>query len=259
MRLQVRGTITSGQGTLDTAISDLEYASGPNGPVLVSVSGPEGGLATYQLREDRLPARGDQVFYTAGQISGAGHEIIVSESGGTTHVFATGFSHNGILRYTLGTGGDLGGRTVLRGAEIGAAPAVAAATADGELLLADPGQSGFSVYGIGGSGLTGGYTVADTASTHADAIGAAATARIGSTDIVIVGSQSEHGVTAYTIGGTSARAGGSVGPSQGLGIMVPTDIAIATTAGGTYVIVASERAEFGCPEIGPPRLSRMTT
>ena len=240
MELQLRGTIATGQGVLDTGISDLEYVDGPNGPVLISVSGPEGGLATYRLREDRLPHSGDQALHTTGQVSGAGHDLLVTDTGGTVRLYATGFNNDGILRYTLGTGGDLGGRAVLRGADIGAAPAVAAITEGGDLILADPGQAGFSVHGTGGGSLGTGYTVADTAATHADAIAAAASARVGGTDIVIVASQSEYGVTAYTIGANAARAGDSIGPAQGLGIMVPTDIAIATTAQGTYVIVASE-------------------
>ncbi|MEQ8898428.1 MAG: calcium-binding protein [Roseovarius sp.] len=240
MELQLRGTITTGHGALDTGISDLEFIDGPAGPVLISVSGPEGGLATFRLREDQLPLSGDEAFHTTGQISGTGHDLLVTETGGTVQLYATGFNHDGILRYTLGTGGDLGGRAVLRGAEIGAAPAVAAITAGGDLILADPGQAGFAVHGMSGASLGMGYTVADTAATHADAIAAAATARVGGTDIVIVASQSEYGVTAYTIGANAARAGGSVGPAQGLGVMVPTDIAVATTAQGTFVIVASE-------------------
>ncbi|MDM8166148.1 calcium-binding protein [Roseovarius sp.] len=240
MELQLRGKISAGQVALDTAISDLRYVNGPNGPVLVSVSGPAGGLATFRLREDLLPQRGDQVHYNTGQVSGAGHDLLVTDSGGAIRVYATGFSQDGILRYTLGTGGDLGGRAILGGADIGAAPAVAAITEGGDILLADPGQSGFSVHAMGGSALGQGYTVADTSATHADAISAAAATRIAGTDIVVVASQSEHGVTAYTIGASSARAGDSVGPAQGLGIMVPTDIAIVTTAQGSFVIVASE-------------------
>ncbi|MEQ8292976.1 MAG: calcium-binding protein [Roseovarius sp.] len=247
MELQLRGKVSAGQVALDTAISDLQYVNGPNGPVLVSVSGPEGGLATFRLREDLLPRRGDQAHYNTGQVSGAGHDLLVTDTGGAIRLYATGFSQDGILRYTLGTGGDIGGRAVLRGADIGAAPAVAAITEGGDILLADPGQSGFSVHAMGASDLGQGYTVADTSSPHADAIAAAATTRLGGTDIVVVASQSEYGVTAYTLGANSARAGDSVGPAQGLGIMVPTDIAIATTAQGSFVIVASEpsRGESG--------------
>lgn len=240
MRLHVRGTVATGQVRLDTAITDLEYINGPNGPVLVSVAGPEGGVATFQLREDRLPLQGDQVFYSANQVSGAGHGLVVSDNGGTIRLYATGFNQNGVVRYSLGTGGTLGGRTVLQGADLDAAPAVAALTPGGDMLLADPGQSGFVVHDIGTSSLGSGYSVADTAATHADAIGAAAATRIGSTDIVIVGSTTEHGVTAYTLGNGTAQAADSVGPAEGLGIMVPTDIAIAETSHGTYVIVASE-------------------
>lgn len=242
MRLQLRGTVTTGQARLDTAISDLEYINGPTGPVLVSISGPAGGLSTYRPREDRLPAQGDQVTYTSNQTGGTGQEVIVAESGGTVRVFASGVVNNGLLGFTLGTGGGLGNRTALRGADTGAAPATAAVTPGGAVLLADPGQSGFSVHGLGASSLGGGYTVADTAATHADAITAAAATRIGSTDIVVVGSATEHGVTAYILGTGSARPGGSVGPDQGLGLMVPTDIAIAETPHGTFVIVASEPA-----------------
>jgi len=155
---------------------------------------------------------------------------------------------NGIVSYQIGSNGNIGDRTEHRGASFGTAPAVGVETAAGDVVLADPGQSGFAAFGFfSGGRLDSLGAVRDTASTHADSVGAMAAVRVGGNDIVIVASQSEYGVTAYQMGGGRPVAGDSVGPAQGIGIMVPTDIAVAQTGGGTFVIVASEpsRGESG--------------
>lgn len=248
VQVQIRGRIATGQVTLDTAISDMEIVDGPGGPVLVSVSGPEGGLVSYRLREDRLPQVEDQTFFSGTAVSGSGYDLFVSEIGGATRVYVAGLTMNGIVSYRIGGGGEITGRRIMDGATFGASPAVAAETLSGNLVLADPEQPGFSIYEVGSDDrLRSSGAVRDTHATHADMIGAVATVRVDGRDIVIVASQTEYGVTAYRMGGGAPRAGDSIGPSSGLGIMVPTDIAVAETAEGQFIIVASEpsRGESG--------------
>ena len=244
MRFQGRGRITAGQETLNFGISDLEVVDGPSGPVLVSVSGPEGGLASFSLQAGGLPRLQDQVFFAGNQVTGTGHDLIVSYNGGTVELMVTGLQTNGLACYGLNSNGNFGATFAMQGALLGAAPAVAAMTQGGQVVLADPEQPGFWVYGTGQeNSLSGGLHVADSAQTHADAVGAMAALRVDGADIVVVASASEHGVTAYALGGAAPVAGGSIGPADGLGIMVPTDIAVAETAQGSYVIVASAAAQ----------------
>ena len=248
VQLQIRGQFRAGPEVLDRAISDLEFVDGPSGPMLVSVSGPEGGLVSFSLRSDRTPQKEDQSFFVAGTVSGAGHDLIVSDEGGHLRIYVSGVAMNGLTSFSLSTGGNIGGRTDLGGAVFGTSPAVAVGTVSGRIVLADPGSDGFSVFQTDGiSTLVSTGSVQDTGSTHADTIGVMATVSVDGNDIVIVASQSEYGVTAYRVGSGTPRAGDSVGPDQGIGIMVPTDIAVAETAQGTFIIVASEpaRGEIG--------------
>lgn len=244
MRFQGRGWVSAGQVTLDVAISDLEVIDGPSGPVLVSVSGPEGGLASFSLHAGGLPRLLDQAFFVGNRVSGGGHDLIVSREGGTVEIMVTGLQTDGLACYGLGSGGDFGTAIAMQGTGLGTAPAVAVMTQGGQLVLADPGQPGFWVHDTGSGGdLAAGFHVGDTEETHADAVGVMAALRVEGVDIVVVASHSENGVTAYALDGGVPAAGGSVGPAEGLGIMVPTDIAVAEMAGGSYVIVASAAAQ----------------
>lgn len=244
MRFQGWGRITAGQETLDFGISDLEVVDGPAGPVLVSVSGPEGGLASFSLQAGGLPRPQDQVFFVGNQVTGTGHDLTVSHHGDTVELMVTGLQTGGLTCYELNSGGGFGAAFAMQGASLGVAPAMAAMTQGGQVVLADPEQPGFWVYGTGQeNSLTDGVHVADSDQTHADAVGAVAALRVDGADIVVVASTSEHGVTAYALEGASPAAGGSVGPEDGLGIMVPTDIAVAEMAQGSYFIVASAAAQ----------------
>jgi len=243
MELRIEGRVRSGQDVLDTAISDLEFVDGPDGPLLVSVSGPEGGVASYSVDASGLPRPADSVFFVAAQVSGTGPELVVDESGGTTRAHVSGVRTDGLLSYRIGAEGDISGRAAITGADYGAAPGVVAQTAAGEIVLADPGQDGFSVHRLTDDGtLANDRIVQDTPLTHASHVGDVATARIGGSDVLVVASQFENGVTAYTLDGGTPRPGDSVGPTTGLGIMVPTDIEIAETGGRHFVILASAPA-----------------
>ena len=241
MELRIKGKVGSGEEVLDTAISDLEFVEGPRGPMLISVSGPEGGLASYSLGGPGLPRLSDSTFFVGAQVSGTGPELVITEEDGAMRVLVSGLRTDGLLSYDLGGQGTFTGRTAITGAEYGAAPSVVTQTASGELLLADPEQAGFSLHRLTTDRtLVDDRTVQDTVRTHADSVIDVESARIGGHDIVVVASASEFGITAYTLDGGTPRAGDSIGPPSGLGIMVPTDIEIASVGGRHFVIVASQ-------------------
>jgi Ca2+-binding RTX toxin-like protein len=243
MDLRVRGVIRSGEERLDVAISDLEYVNGPDGPMLVSVAGAEGGVATYMAGAGALPAFRDSAFFGSPQVNGSGARLVMAEFGGVTQVCVSGVRPDGLLSYSLDGSGALGRAGAMTGDALGAAPDVVATTAGGDMVLAASGEQGFSIHQLGNDGtLTGKTRVADTDATHAAEVGDMATVRIGESDVLVVASRSEHGVSAYTLDGPAPSAGGRMGPSEGLGIMVPTDIETAEIDGAHYVVVASAPA-----------------
>jgi len=240
MEMRIKGTILSGQDVLDTAISDLKFVDGPAGPILVSVSGPEGGVASYSVGGTALPQLVDSSFFVGAQVSGSGPELVIANDGTGTHVYVSGIRTDGLLSYNLGDQGNFSGQSAITGANFAIAPAVMAQSASGAIVLADPQGNGFWVHTLSTNGtLVQDQFIADTAATHAAMVGDAATVRIGGTDVLIVTSQSEYGISSYTLNGTTAQVGDSIGPQSGLGIMVPTDVEIAQIGGKHYVIVAS--------------------
>ena len=243
MELRIEGSVRSGQDVLDRAISDLEFVDGPDGPLLISVSGPEGGVASYSVGDAGLPRLADSAFFVAARAAGTRPELLIVEDGDTTRVHVTGIRTDGLLSYDLGSQGGLTDRPVITGADFGSAPGVAAEDGSGRLLLADPQQDGFSVHRLTSDRtLVQESEVRDTAATHADMVGDVAIVRIGHSEVIVVTSQSEHGVTAYIHDGGAPLPVDSVGPESGLGIMVPTDIETAEIDGQHYVIVASDPA-----------------
>ncbi|MEQ9260228.1 MAG: hypothetical protein RIG84_14165 [Roseovarius sp.] len=241
MPLRIEGKILSGFETLDRGITDIELVTGAGGPKLVTASGPEGGLASYSLRADLLPVFGHNAFYVSSFVSGGGHDILVSNHGGETRVHVTGVTPDGLTSFRMNDNGSFSSRQTIDNARFGDGNAVAAETDSGLIVMADPEGSGFAIYDIRQDwALVNDRKVEDTGNTNADRIGDIETVRIGSSDIIVVASQSEHGVTAYRMVDGEAVAMDSVGRPEGLGIMVPTDIEIVEAGGNTYLIVASE-------------------
>ncbi|WP_397542851.1 calcium-binding protein [Roseovarius salis] len=257
MELRIDGTVKTGQEPLDIAISDLEYVVGPDGPILLSVSGAgaDGGLAVFTVPASGLPRYANGEFFVASGVTGAGPNLTAMTEDDAITVHVSGVVTDGLLAYELSGAGSIFNSVDVAGAGFGTAPGVMAQTVSGEIVLAHTGQDGFAIYGISDDGrLVNERVVNDTDQTHAAAVGDVATARIGQSDVLVVASQGERGITSYNLDGASPRAGTKIGPDEGLGIMVPTDVEITKIGGQYYVIVASGPADGASGALSVMRL-----
>lgn len=241
MALFVIGRARANDEALDTAISDLEVVETGSGLKLVAVSGPDGGITAYDLRDGLVPTKQGQVFHSTDQVTGGGYDVEVVASGGTTYIQISGIDSNSIRSFTLSDQGQFANGVNLNGPSIGGPAAVFERTDGGSVLLADPNGNGFYVYTANDNGpLNNQRFIEDTANTHVRSVVDIETARVGGNDIAIVASASENGVTSYVVNGNSAAFADKEGPADGFGIMKPTDVEIVELDGKTFVIVASE-------------------
>jgi Ca2+-binding RTX toxin-like protein len=91
-----------------------------------------------------------------------------------------------------------------------------------------------------GGALRGSGTTADTAATHAGAVTALATARLGGVAYVFSADAEDPGVTAWRVGANGAlTAVANLGNDGGLWISAPTALAVAAVGGVSYLVVAA--------------------
>ena len=151
MGLFFLGTARANNTALQTSISDLEIVQTGSGAKLVSVSGPQGGVAAFQLNGNGVPTKQGHAFLLANQVTGGGHDIEIVTVGASHYVQVSGFSTNSVVSYLLSGSGSFSNKITLSGASIGSAAPVFARTEGGKTLLADPGTPGFYSYNAPGN------------------------------------------------------------------------------------------------------------
>jgi Ca2+-binding RTX toxin-like protein len=240
LELQFQGLVRAGSDAFDRAISDLVLVAGRDGPVLVSVSGPSGGLASFALSAGALPRLLSQQADSASIVTGLGPQLSVREE----TVYAAGLDRGRIADYALTAAGHLP-RPDQRAAG-SAGWGLSQPVGDDRLVLAAAGGDGFTLYrDTGSGGLVRLQGVADTANAHAAQISAMAGARVDGRDFVFVASTSEMGVSGYEIRDRGAVRRATIGPDDGLGLMSPTALEVVSLAGRSFLIVASAPPNAG--------------
>ena len=208
--------VMSGSGAL-LRLNVVDYGFG----VTTKFSLTGGAIGGFQGQSDHVTGR---TALTSGGFSGS----IVTTTLDAVLAGGAGASHTAYLSF----GAEYVDRVELATVSVGAQTYLFAAATDG---------AGFSVFSApGGGGLTHLADIADTPGAYADGISAMATVEIGGKSFVYVGSATEDGVTGYEVG-----AGGTITEVETIGTdqLIPTedvtDMAVATVAGVTYLIVAS--------------------
>ncbi|MEO0752457.1 MAG: hypothetical protein AAFY25_11710, partial [Pseudomonadota bacterium] len=134
MALFVIGRARANNEALDTSISDLEVVDTSGGRKLVAVSGPDGGVTAYNLRDGLVPNKQGHVFHTSNQVTGGGYDIEVIENGGTSFVQVSGITSNSVRSFTINGQGQFSNSTTLGGATIGGPAPVFERTEGGSVL-----------------------------------------------------------------------------------------------------------------------------
>ena len=236
----VRGIVQTGQQTLDTAISDLMVVTGNNGPVLLAVSGHEGGLVSYSLSENALPQHLDQIYFETFSVTGKGPSLALYETGTGHEVLISGLTTGGVTALDIDGLGQIGTLQNITGATTGNSLPLIAFSEDGRVFLTSSAEDGFRSYRIDNiDNLTNEHHITDGPETLANNPGALTTLSVEGSEFLLLASQTEFGLTAYSLENMFPIPTDTIGPQDGLGIMVPTDIATASINGQSFIILAS--------------------
>jgi Ca2+-binding RTX toxin-like protein len=231
--------LSSGHSSIDRGIDGLIVMPTASGAVLFSTSGPRGGVASYALTSG--PATlADFSHFERFWASDALPEIRVLSPAGTPLIAVAAGGETGLWTYAPDADGQLGTATLLSelGAETGPATDLAH-DATGRVYLADALTGGFHAFDWTGSGYAPAETVTDAPVVYAEDI-----VRLLSIDrdgqrYVVTASQSENGVSAFSDTETGLAATGRLGADDGLGVMVPTDMASAQVGDRHFIILGS--------------------
>jgi len=240
MQFSVRGTVRTGYDALDHAISDLKILQAGDTVTVFASSGENGGLASFALPGVGTATLVDSAFYNPAWGPGIGPDLALIDDGwgGALAVFGmTGATRLGAFSVALD--GTIGMVTYLDGLVSGLThPDALGLSTSGEVVVAGTG-SGFSSYAASGTelGLTG--VVADDAEALIESVSAFTGVEVAGNQFIVAGSDTEFGITAYQQTESGLLRTDVSGPEQGVGLMVPTDIATTEVGQVDYVIVAT--------------------
>jgi Ca2+-binding RTX toxin-like protein len=240
VHIAVRGTVYTGIDALDFAISDLAVLQSETSIIILSTSGANGGLASFTLAETGVAIVKDHAVYNPAWAAGISpHLVLVGDGwGGATAIFgSTGATSLGT--FAVAADGSIGEASHFVGLDpdtgrIGAL----AATPSGDLLVSGA-LPGFSSYAVDGAALTHLATANPDELALAESIASLAMVDVEGAGIAIAASSSGRGITAYLDTGTGFDFTDVSGPDQGIGLMVPTDLATARIGQTNYLVVAS--------------------
>ena len=240
-----QGIVRSGQIALDRAISDLELKATPNGVFLVSTSGANGGLASFEIEANGTLDLVDTHFFGAAQARLGSSQIRALDIGGTGYVFTSMIGSQNLIGQVFSGSGALGATSRIAGfsGKTGAMAALEDITLPGGhfLYAAKHDGNGVDAYRLSGSAHhLSGASVTDSAQTYASGIADLSTATIGGRTFLLTLSGREHGISSFEIGSNgSLTHSGRLGAQQGLGVNAPTDLETVSAYGSTYAVIAS--------------------
>ena len=234
--------LSSGHVAIDRGIDGLTVLETASGAVLFSTSGPRGGVASYTLTSG--PATlADFAYFDNMWAGDALPQIRVLSPAGTPLIAVAAGGETGLWTYAPDANAQLGTATLLSdlGADTGPATDLAQ-DGTGRAYLADALTGGFHAFDWTGSGYALSQTVVDAPGYHAqDVVRLLSVDRDGQR-YVVTASRSENGVSAFADTETGLAATGSLGADDGLGVMVPTDMASAEVGDRHFIILGSSAA-----------------
>lgn len=240
------GVVLSGQNALDTSIADLELKKTPLGAFLISTSGANGGIASYEIGPTGSMSLEDTHFFSGFQTRLDSSEISVFGINGSNYVVTGSIGSQLMLGQRLLDNGDLGATTSFGGfaGKNGAMSAMEESVLAGGrfFFLANQGGNMLNVYRVGANANhIADSSFKDTDNSYAAGIVDMAEAKVAGKTYLLTLSAKENGISCFGVNETNGKLQhcGSFGAKQGLGIYAPTDIEVVSTFGATYAIVAS--------------------
>lgn len=240
---QYDGRLVLGVDEIDFGISDIHVAElQGGGSVLFVLSRVNGEVMSWDLSGSGLPELTSHV--AAGAQTRAGHSpmILVTEAQGDFSIlladidaghFALAAYDDGVQTFDYVTAGAGGWTTVTE-------------LSDGRIVAAAGEGGGFTIFDRGTNGNWSlDTTIKDKTSAYADDISLMETLIVGGSEILLVGSASEAGITAYTVTSSGVFKKESVGQKDGTGMLVPTDLTALEIGGKGFAILATAAGSAG--------------
>lgn len=239
-QLQEHAALLSNDDIYDDGLRAVTSYEVTGGTVIMAATGIGGGLTSYFMSDSGVVSLVDQALFGGGNFDAAHGRLTleIMEESGT--VLIGGLKAGIMQSYVLNTGGQIGAGDAINVSGSGSYGAVTE-TADGWVMLANQQGSGVLTYTQTNSGtLQLRHTEVDTNAAHASTVVDLETVILNNgTEVLITASQGEQGISSYTLNGYNPAFVDSVGPDSGLGLMVPTDLAVLNMGTQSYVIVAS--------------------
>lgn len=240
------GVIDSDQPLLDTGITDLEIHNSDDGVFLVTTSGINGGMVSYELTSNRLASKQDHHFYSGAQkdLEAASVDIITID--GKSYAITGISGSKSLVGLTLDDDGDLGASASLGGFRQHQGDVSALVTAEMSggsfVFAAEATGRGIDVYKYGSEAThRSESSVSDTESAYASGITDMELTHVDGTPFLVVSSGEEHGISVYSVAPASGKLTltDSMGANEGLGLNTPSEIDTVTAFGNKYIIAAS--------------------
>jgi Ca2+-binding RTX toxin-like protein len=231
--------LISGHGALDWGTTGLTIFPIASGALLLSTSGPRGGIAAYDIGAGPVTLS-DTAYFDMAWSSDALPIIRVLEVSGTPLIAAAAGGESGLWTFAPDANGQLGSASRLSDLTPETGPALDLVQGStGDVYLGDGLNGGIRGFQWTVDGYNLLHSVADTPDLYlADAARLLTIGRNGR-DYVIVASQSESGVSAFVVEGDDLLPTGSLGAAEGLGVMVVTDMVSTRIDGRDFIILGS--------------------
>jgi Ca2+-binding RTX toxin-like protein len=231
--------LTSGHGSLDWGITGLTVLQDAGGATLFSTSGPRGGIVSYTLSPGAA-VLADFDYFGGPWSSDVLPEVRVVGTTAAPLIVVSAGGESGIWTYAPDVGGLLDGPSLLSGLPTESGPALDIVEEQaGRLFLADGLEGSILAYDWSGTGYGLSGSVADTPDVYADGIVRLQSIERAGQEYLITAGQGDRGATAFLSTETTLVATGSLGEAEGLGVMVPTDLATARIGGRDFVLLGS--------------------
>ncbi|MFT3688918.1 calcium-binding protein [Paenirhodobacter sp.] len=206
-----------------------------SGPVLIAAGGQNGGIFSLSLNTGKVL---DKVAYSASMVSmSTGALTLLPSSGGTIAVIGAN-AQGKLVGYWLESAGTIGAPVVLSTqASAPLSPTVLSATQDGDVVTRLANGAYATLTETSAASLK--QVAASDAILSAGLTTVLDTVRIGSADYLLTLRPDTAGVSSYRIASSGAiSAVGSIGMSDGLGLL-RTAVALDTvTIGGTTFVIS---------------------
>lgn len=234
MFFEYKDRLGAGDITLTSDIRDLEIVNLNTGTFLVSSTGINGGLVSYQLdATGRMVGVAGRVFFSQDAGEAVSGTIDVVTGGGAATVVVAGGARTAMVQYGLSADGSFSGPFAVSATQ-GSSDVASVQVTAGRATYSVAQDSGQVARHIGGSAGTAQQVVLD-------GVTALDTVQVGTQSFLLASEYGTNSISSYRINSASGALTETdeLGAEEGLSITAPTTFDTVTAFGQTWVVLGS--------------------